>query len=530
MRRSPLALVLAIVLLAAAVPASASAAGFSLGVAAADVSSSSAILWAHATSRGRTTLEVAKSARFGRLEKTKNVTASKSHDNTVQSKVTGLKANTRYFYRWRQGTKRSKVGTFKTAPAATSNVPVKFSWTGDADAQPPKGSKKPFYNNFEVYKREQSQRNAFNINMGDTIYSDTEVGTTNAQGQFTPASPTATTVAAKWAKYRQNLALANLANLRGSGAMYNHWDDHEFINDFTKAENGSAIYNAGVKAFRDYMPVTYSSANGIYRSFRWGKNLEVFLLDERSFRSAKASANHQCDDRNGNPDLGPTAPQSARTTFAAIYPALSDPPKPGCVEKINDPSRTMLGSRQFARFTAAIEKSTATFKVIMNEVPIQQFYSLPYDRWEGYEAERKRLMDFLTARAIKNTVFLTTDVHANLVNTIKFSTLGENGSPFDTGLFDITTGPVATMTYHKEVSTALGSEGAANLFRAVVLHGGPPTGVAMKCAADDVFSYGQVSVTSTALTVSLKDLRGAPVKEDASIGGAQCGPYVIPKQ
>jgi phosphodiesterase/alkaline phosphatase D-like protein len=524
------ALTLAVLGLMAAVPANASAAGFSLGVAAADVSTSSAILWAHATSSGRTTLEVAGSGSFGRPGKTKIVAASKSHDYTVQTKITGLRPNTKYFYRWRQGTKTSKVGTFKTAPAATSDAPVKFSWTGDADAQAPKGSRKPFYNTFQVYRRQQRERNAFNINMGDTIYSDTEVGTRNAQGVFTPAAPTAKTVAAKWAKYRQNLALANLANLRGSGVMYNHWDDHEFINDFTKAENGSAIYKAGVKAFRDYMPVTYSSSKGIYRSFRWGKNLEVFMLDERSFRSAKASANHQCDDRNGNPDLGPTAPQSARSTFAAIYPALSDPPKAGCVEKINDPSRTMLGSSQFTRFTNAVKSSTATFKVIMNEVPIQQFYSLPYDRWEGYEAERKRLMDFLATNAVKNVVFLTTDVHANLVNTIKFSTLGESGPPVDTGIFDLSTGPVATMTYHKEIATALGSTGAADLFRAVVLHGGPPTGVAMKCAADDVFSYGQVSVTGSALTIQLKDINGAPVKEDTSIGGAQCGPYVFPKQ
>ena len=111
----------------------------------------------------------------------------------------------------------------------------------------------------------------------------------------------------------------------------------------------------------------------------------------------------------------------------------------------------MLGSAQFTRFTNAVKSSTATFKVIMNEVPIQQFYSLPYDRWEGYEAERRRLMDFIANNAVKNTVFLTTDVHANLVNTIKFSTLGENGPPVDTGIFDVTTGPVATMTYHKEV-------------------------------------------------------------------------------
>src|SRR5215210_4326767 len=206
--------------LMAAFPAGASAAGFSLGVAAAEVSPSSALLWAHATSSGRTTLEVAKSRTFGRLEKTKNVSAAKSHDNTVQTKVTGLKANTTYFFRWRQGTKRSKVGTFKTAPSPSSNATIKFAWSGDEDAQPAAGSSKPFYNRFEVFKRMQSERNSFNVNLGDTIYSDTEVGATLANGQFKPSAPTALTVKAKWQKYRQNLALANLSNLRGSAAMY----------------------------------------------------------------------------------------------------------------------------------------------------------------------------------------------------------------------------------------------------------------------------------------------------------------------
>ena len=28
----------------------------------------------------------------------------------------------------------------------------------------------------------------------------------------------------------------------------------------------------------------------------------------------------------------------------------------------------------------------------MNELPIQQFYVDPYDRWEGYAAERTRLI------------------------------------------------------------------------------------------------------------------------------------------
>ena len=77
-------------------------------------------------------------------------------------------------------------------------------------------------------------------------------------------------------------------------------------------------------------------------------------------------------------------------------------------------------------FTKAIQASTATWKVIVNEVPVQQYYALPYDRWEGYAAERERLLRFLQAN-VKNVVFLTTDTHANLVNEVRSRTL--SGAP-----------------------------------------------------------------------------------------------------
>jgi phosphodiesterase/alkaline phosphatase D-like protein len=63
----------------------------------------------------------------------------------------------------------------------------------------------------------------------------------------------------------------------------------------------------------------------------------------------------------------------------------------------------------------------------MNEMPIQQFYSLPYDRWEGYEAERRRLLTFIS-KNVKDVVFLTTDVQATLVNDARLQTLEAGGS------------------------------------------------------------------------------------------------------
>jgi hypothetical protein len=51
----------------------------------------------------------------------------------------------------------------------------------------------------------------------------------------------------------------------------------------------------------------------------------------------------------------------------------------------------------------------------------------------------------------------------------------------------------------------------------------------MQCAATDVFSYTEVKVTSSAITLTPKDLDGKPVHEKGSNGqeGPQCGPFTI---
>jgi phosphodiesterase/alkaline phosphatase D-like protein len=309
--------------------------------------------------------------------------------------------------------------------------------------------------------------------------------------------------------------------------MYNHWDDHEFINDFTTGENGAEVYENGVKAFRNYMPVTYTPSRGIYRTFKWGKNAELFFLDERSFRSPKAAAGGVCNNPDtGAPDLAPTAPQRVRNVFSLVDPSLSRPVSQACLDAIRDPSRSMLGAAQYARFTKAVQASKAKFKIVINETPIQQFYALPYDRWEGYEAERQKLLTFLKDN-VKNTVFLTTDTHGNLYNDARLSTFPEEGGPVDSGMNEMVTGPVATMTFAKEIDGATGKPGSGDLVTNLFFKQPPPNGPGMVCAATDVFSYTQVKVTSTAVTLTPKDLNGKPVTEKSD-GNPRCGPFTIP--
>jgi len=474
---------------------------FPYGVAAGDVTSTSAILWTRAPRAGRVELMVStrKSMNLG-VEY--SGVARNANDRTASIKVF-VEPGKLYWYRFEQGEVESPVGMFETAPSPTAAVNVRFAISGDADATPGANGK-PGFNRFQVYARMAAERNDFNINLGDTIYSDSEVG----------GAPVARTVPQKWGKYKLGLALPALRALRAATGLYSHWDDHEFIDDFSRAENGEAIYRAGVKAFRDYAPVAQPSALGLYRSVRWGKHLELFFLDERSFRSAKAD-----DVCSG--DLAPTAPQAVRDGFSSLAPALKNPVPPACLAAIDDPARTMLGAGQYAAFTRAIKASKATFKVIVNEVPIQQYYDLPYDRWEGYAAERERLLRFLQAN-VSNVVFLTTDQHANLVNEVRFQTLG--GPLESSGIWEAVTGPVATNTFAKEIDGFLGTPGAGTAIGALFFKPPPPQGMGMRCAALDVYSYAEVMVTASALTVALRDARGSPVQEGT---GVACAPLVI---
>jgi alkaline phosphatase D len=86
--------------------------------------------------------------------------------------------------------------------------------------------------------------------------------------------------------------------------MYSQWDDHEIINDFgskwpywnlfnSEREGYPNIVNEGTKAFFNYLPIDKNNSstshegdsNRIYRSFNWGQDLHLFMLDARSYRS-----------------------------------------------------------------------------------------------------------------------------------------------------------------------------------------------------------------------------------------------------
>jgi alkaline phosphatase D len=524
---------LAVIAVAAAcaalvVPGSALAAkGFVDGVTAGEVTAHSAILWARAKHPGRVGATVTSQPGAGNSAigfVVAGLRARKSHDKTVKFRIRHLRPNETYSYRFCRSRHRcSATGTFKTAPKPSATKTIRFAWSGDETAVAEPGHTNPFWGRMKAFKSMAAEGNDFNIDFGDTIYSDPEV----------PGAKTARSVKAKWRMYRKKLSIRNMRKIRAATGLYNHWDDHEFINDFSIPENGRKVYDRGVRAFRDYEPITFTRKRGIYRTFRWGKNLELFFLDERSFRDAKASYKGVCDNPStGEPDLAPTAPQSTRNLFAILIPSLAQPVSQACKNKINSPHRTFLGKPQLHRFVNAVEDSKARWKVVMNEDPIQQFYGLPFDRWEGYAYERLQILNALQNRDVDHLVFLATDTHSAFANVVRDRTLAGDAAPSnapaapqDTPYQDFVIGPVATAPFWQEIDETTGKPGDGKLLSQAFFKPAPPTGVGMTCAQGGENSYGEVRVRRGSLRIAYKDEEGNTLKDVDGV--TPCGPYGV---
>ena len=90
---------------------------FRYGVAAGEVTSTSAILWTRAPAAGNVRLVV----RLGsQVVAAKVLQAAGATDMTVQSRIGDLRPGRRYTYLFTRGRRVSETGTFTTAPAPTA--------------------------------------------------------------------------------------------------------------------------------------------------------------------------------------------------------------------------------------------------------------------------------------------------------------------------------------------------------------------------------------------------------------------------
>jgi len=362
------------------------------GTAVGDITSHSAELWLKTQGPKRIQVEWASVEAWKRISamasvqspaaRTPPVLTGPETDFTLTVSFEHLSPGIRYRYSvlaedpdQRERASRPHVasqGEFTTLPDPDTSAPVTFAWSGDLGGQERCRQGEAGYPIFDTIR---GQRPDFFIFLGDTIYAD---GVCLSPPNEPGSNAIATTLPEYRAKHDYQRGAPALRRFLESVPVYVTWDDHEVKNNF--AGPFETQMAAGRQAFREYWPIhtNVSDPHRLYRTIRYGADLEMFLLDTRQYRS-----------RNADPD---------------------------------GPAKTMLGAAQLQWLLEGLAASTATWKVVVTSVPL----SVPkgggsavpgYDGWAGgsdgtgFERERQVIVEGILEKRLSNVVFLGGDIH-----------------------------------------------------------------------------------------------------------------------
>lgn len=338
-------------------PLAPDAPGFELGVACGDVTAASALLWTRSL-EARELEWVVWQGEEG-TEVVRSGRATPSEAGAIHVEVDGLSPATRYRYAFFERTaegrgRQSRVGRFRTAPADDSLAPLILGATCCTRLGLP----------MRTLDRAaaRSDLDLFLL-LGDTCYAD---------GAWTLEE-----FRAKWAA---TIGHPSQRALRAAHGLIATWDDHEFDNNWAGETIDPAKRAAAAAAFFEHQPVRRDPAepDRVWRRLRWGRTAEIFVLDARGDRRP-----------------------STRLTPQAEY----------------------LSRAQMDWLKQGLAESTAVFKVVMNSVPIAEypgalFQSFDFDRWEGYPAQRREILQHIDDARIPGVLWVAGDFHLASVGRV----------------------------------------------------------------------------------------------------------------
>ena len=341
---------------------------FRQGVVSGDPTPTSITLWTKVDGvggRGSVELEVARDRGFRRVVARKLIPTSGSIDHAVKARVGGLKAHEQYYYRFSTRSENSPAGRFRTALPPDSRQPVRFAFFSCQDFS---------FGQFNAHRLLAGEDVDFVVNLGDYIYAEAPYSPTSPRGGVrTDRVGEAVTLADYRRKYDLYRSDAALRGMHARFPMISVWDDHEVQNNYAGgagADGGLAPAlgyslarkRAGYRAYFENMPTFASGSRKgtrIYRAVRFGRNVDLILLDQRQYR-----ADQPCGDKQ----VGPPCPE------------------------LNNP-RPFLGRRQMDFLKTRLDSTPAAWKFIANQTMVNA-HPLP-----GRLVHRVRLLAGLPARA-----------------------------------------------------------------------------------------------------------------------------------
>jgi alkaline phosphatase D len=381
---------------------------FTLGVASGDPLSDSVVLWtrlapdplngggmpAHVVP---VNWELATDENFRNVIKRGTEHASPNLAHSVHVEVSGLQANTVYFYRFKTGNELSPVGKTKTLPAAGASVAsMTFAFASCQQYE---------HGYFTAYKHMAKEDLDLVFHLGDYIY---EYGTNeylsptgNVRAHKGDEIITIEDYRNRHAQYRSD------EHLKAAHAAFPWvvtWDDHEVENNYANVipEKGQSVEAfikrraAAYQAYYEHMPLRRSSlphdgGMQLFRDFTYGDLANFFVLDTRQYRD---------DQANGDGTKAHT-PESL------------------------DPKRTLLGTEQEQWLLGKLGNSKSHWNVLAQQIFFAQRKSgsitapkFSMDSWDGYPGARQRITDFVAGNNINNVIVLTGDVHASWASNL----------------------------------------------------------------------------------------------------------------
>ena len=381
-------------------------------------------------SKGNLVVEVAQSPDFERVVAAHPVSVCEEADWTCRVLVEGLRPATTYWYRFTAANgEGSRVGRSRTAPDPVSRAAVNFSFVSCQNAN--MGPLTPWRRMiFDDLARSAGEQIEFVLHLGDFVYETVWLPEDRPQGYFDRKlrhivdypdgerdqdyrSPTS--LRDYRSLYRAYLSDPDLQDARAQWPFICIWDNGEYsdlgwqgMERFGSEtipcaapeggrQPGLVRICAGARSNRRWIlgafraprvtdvPVSRFDEHGLgiepnnlaainsliaYRNIRWGRNVELFITDQRTFRSEDYTA-------------APEAKAMASTSFPQLVPFESlrmidagsswngGKPSPSLRFAETDvrnfradkPPRTLLGEKQKAWFLDRLGKSAATWKI-----------------------------------------------------------------------------------------------------------------------------------------------------------------------
>ena len=380
---------------------------FTLGVASGDPLPDSVVLWTRlapaALSGGgmpdrpvEVQWEIAHDEGFSRVARRGTDVARPDLGHSVHAEPEGLEPGREYFYRFIAEGEASPTGRAKTAPIG-SPASLAFAFASCQQYE---------HGYFTAYRHMAQEDLDFVVHLGDYIYeyepNDFRAAGGNVRAHSGPEIFTLDDYRNRYAQYRTD------PDLQAAHAAFSWlvtWDDHEVDNNWADEvpEDGQtreAFLRRRASAFQAYyehMPLRRAARpTGIdlqlYRRLAFGDLASFNVLDTRQYRSDQA-----CGDRS----------------------------EVGCEER-REPGRTLTGEEQERWLLDGLGASRATWNVLAQQVFFAQRDFNPddtqrfsVDAWDGYPANRDRILRFVEERNVANPIVLTGDVHNNWACDLK---------------------------------------------------------------------------------------------------------------